>query len=68
MEKRNTPVLILSLMWLMAALFSARRLDAQVALGSVTDGSAAVIPEAAPVIRNTIRGALDHTRPADRRA
>ena len=63
----NTPVLILSLMWLMAALFSAQRLDAQVALGNVTHGSAALIPKAA-VIRYTITGALDHTRPADRRA
>ena len=52
----------------MAALFSARRLDAQVALGSVTDGSAAVIPEATLVMQNTITGALDHIRPADRRA
>jgi hypothetical protein len=53
MEKRNAPALILnlSLMWLMAALFSARRLDAQAAtatiLGSVTDGSGAVVPGAA---------------------
>lgn len=43
MEKRNTPVLILSWMWLRAALVSAQRLDGQAAtatiLGSVTDSS-----------------------------
>ena len=42
MEKGNTPFLMLSLMWLMAALFSAQRLEGQPAtttiLGGLTDG------------------------------
>lgn len=60
MERRNAPSLILSWMWLRAALFSGQRRDGKAAtatiLGSVTDGSGAVIPEAALVIRNTGTG------------
>ena len=56
-----------SLVWLMAALFRhsawMRRQPWQ-----RTDGSAAVIPEATLVMQNTITGALDHIRSADRRA
>jgi hypothetical protein len=72
MEKRNTPVLILSLMCLMARSIQCTAPgcagSTATILGSVTDSSAAVIPEAALVIRNTVAGALDHARPADRRA
>jgi hypothetical protein len=72
MEKRNTPALILyfdvadgrSIQCTAPGCAGSTATN----LGSVTGGSAAVIPEAALVIRNTVTGAIDHARPADRRA